>query len=283
MSEQGIRFAMHQIRLPLAEQKDVVEDIDDPSSRPDVLRRAIYEKPVIQSRGEWRIGEVHTVREPGYVFQLGKITKETRPDFDADDLKFIDDEQSDVQVTIVVMDVEMSICGIARMADMKPSIDVVARKLDRLLNSTESVKASPYQVDVTLQPDTREFAQRVRDLGTLTDLWVTVEKPNAYTGDELVDAMETAVKEHDAKSSSNRMHGDELRKERSIQTANRATRDGGKVTARSKDEDGDEVFIKTEDAPASFKADKPDDTQTRRLAVIALREAWDRLYGDDSG
>jgi hypothetical protein len=145
-----------------------------------VLLNALRSRPEAELRTgqKWHIGNIVDLDDFGVYFALGRTTKSTLELYDAGSRNFVEREFEAAPYTHVICDTALEVCAIARKARLAPSVQGIARQLQKLLISAGG--SAEYRFEVSVISDPNAFIQQIRDAYAIKRFAMTFTLPNPF-------------------------------------------------------------------------------------------------------
>lgn len=160
----------------------------DPGITPrELFERGLEQKPSLELRYNniWHIGNVEHLTADAGRFAVGRITKTTVEKFDegTGDFKELLDDSG--PYTFVYFDASLGLLGIGRKARVANDVDSIAKKIERLMQSTSGVMDNEIIVRVDKIPDPETFVQKILSAYAVRRFKANFTGPNPIDADEL--------------------------------------------------------------------------------------------------
>lgn len=179
-----IEFHLFRIKFTRPRQASFLHD---ERSSADVFLAALNEKPSRELRQEfvWHIGNIQGIDANGGSFAIGRTTKRTVSKYDPDTGDFIEELFEESPYTVCLYDTRIGFVAIARKSKLAPTTSGIARKLGRLLETTDSVMNNEISVAVDPIHDPEHFIARLREAYSIKSFTAEFNGPNPIDADEL--------------------------------------------------------------------------------------------------
>jgi len=203
---------LHLYRLKLVPPRQGLLFPDD-LSRPDIFRRVLEERPSVELIPGyfWHIGNVLFIDDTGGYFAAGRTTKSTLQKYDGETGNFVEEELETSPYTHVLFDCGIGFMAIAKKTKLSPTAQGVARKIEKLFESTAVIKEHQIAVSVDAISDPVNFIQSVRAAYSIRRFEVTFSRSNPFDADEFFQKpMEKYLDATNGKSGKTVVCGDDL-------------------------------------------------------------------------
>lgn len=152
-----------------------------------IFEEAISERPSLQLREGtvWHIGNIEHITEDAGRFAVGRTTTTTIEKFDNTTGNFTELRDDSGPYTYVYFDSRIGLLGIGKRTKVAADVKAVARKLQKLLSTTQIVVASGVTARVDLIPDPESFLEKLHSAYSVKRFKAAFTGPNPVDADEL--------------------------------------------------------------------------------------------------
>lgn len=173
------------IRCEPLPQGDFLKVSKEPAA---IITEAFLARPTANvGRGsEWHIGNPEIISSDGVVFQMGRTTSGTAPQFDFEKHSFFEAEVERAPYTIGVFDQRHQTAGIIKKSGVSQSSTEISLKLERLLNATGIPEKANARIVVDPINDPADFIEQLRDSSAITKFSFTASFPNPHDVERLI-------------------------------------------------------------------------------------------------
>lgn len=154
----------------------------------EIFLEALLEKPTIELRRDnvWNIWNIHLEDDKlTGVFAIGRTTKTAVEKFDTMTKDFLVKIDEASPYTIVAFDRSIGLLGIAKKTKVAADTNAIAIRIQRLFDSTQTVKDQAVEVKVDLIPDTKSFIDKIKNAYAIKQFSAHFTGPNPTDADEL--------------------------------------------------------------------------------------------------
>ena len=153
----------------------------------DIFIKAIDEKPSFEflNNYNWHIGNVeHLTKQSGY-FAVGRTTKSIVEKYDEESKNFIVEENEESPYTHVLFNLTIGLIAIAKKTKLAPTVNGIARKIEKLFQNTQIVKDYEIDVKIDFLRDPESFIKHLESAYSINKFSATFTGPNPIDADEL--------------------------------------------------------------------------------------------------
>ena len=274
--EQILEFELFRVRLEKPSQSEMFHDFPE---RSDVLEYSIKGKPSLELKQtvKWHIGNVE-LRDNGWMhFLLGKtsLRKQEHLDKTTGDFVIMNGEES--PFTYGMIHLESGVLAIARKTKVAPNTQMLASRFQQIVESSETVFKSNYNVVVKFIPDPREFHTSIKLAYAVKGFEFYVSPSNPIDIDSRIhQPSKDYVDDANASEGKLSIKGDQLDKEVIVKTANSIASVGDEASASIQKSPGDratKVHLKGDPLKVSVKESE----LVNSKAEILLMDAYEKV------
>lgn len=153
----------------------------------DMFEAGLKERPSVELRQNnvWHVGNVEYFEDGEGRFAIGRTTLTTVEKFDERTGNFTELVDDSGPYTFVYFDSKLGLLGIGKKTKVAANVKSIARKIQRLLSSTQMVKRNRIDVRVEFIRDPESFLQKIYDAFAIKRFKATFTGPNPIDADEL--------------------------------------------------------------------------------------------------
>ncbi|MGE0621114.1 MAG: hypothetical protein AB7O54_00750 [Pseudomonadales bacterium] len=267
-------FQLFRIKFYKPRQDDWVDGTIEPRA---MVEQAIMAKPSSELRSGyvWHIGNTAKVGDEGLYFALGRTTPSVVEMWDEELGRFDDTEFESSPYTHVFVDLTFQVCAIARKTRLSPTIDGIARNLQRLLNSGgTAISRGLFEVSEIKNPDS--FIASLRNAHAILKLAVSFERPNPWdVNQDFQKPLEDALEKVNGTKGRAELAGEDLDEESVEEIARSAAATGNNATARIIETPDSKPLTRSMDKDSvSFSEEEVDGQTAWRRILNRIRELY---------
>ena len=152
----------------------------------DIFLATIDEKPSFElyAGHYWHIGNVETYKDKTGYFAVGRTTKSIIEKFDEETKNFVEEEYEQSPYTHVLYDSEIGLLAIARKSRLAPTVNGIARKIEKLLAQAEVLKDYEIEIAIDYLRDPETFLSLLESSFAIKRFTATFGGPNPFDADE---------------------------------------------------------------------------------------------------
>jgi hypothetical protein len=153
----------------------------------NIFKSALEEKPSIEFRQDhiWHIGNLQTLDNSGGSFAVGRTTKTTVAKYDLETGNFIEEYFEESPYTLCLYDLNIGLIAIAKKSKLAPTTNGIAKKLNKLLSASKSVRENDINIKIDIISDPEGFIQKIKSSYSLKKFTSHFTGPNPFDADEL--------------------------------------------------------------------------------------------------
>ena len=201
-------------------------------SRPAILREAIKCLPSADFRKglTWHVGNLTSLDDHGLYFRVGRISKSTIEVYE--DGIFLDEEFETAPYTHVIMDVDLSVCAIAKKTKLSPHIRGIARQFGRLLDRSTAADKHTATFEIDPISDPEELISYLGRASSIMKFSVTFKRPNPFDANaDFIKPMQSLLSGSGGDKGKTQIEGDDLNAKSLEALARSAAATGDQATA----------------------------------------------------
>jgi len=275
-------FRLFRIRLPENPQV-VIGHVQ--IERRDALDKVLQEeKPVINKHGRWTIGSVEHIDNDARHFQIGRITRERRHDWDEEEREFIIRDDEDAPFTQAILDVRLQVCAIAEDKHVATNVATIGRRLQDMLRRSETMKAAGYLPEVNEMPNPQGLIEQIRSSARVETLWLGFGPTNSFDADEMfIKPLSKTADEVQAEKGLVTYYGGNtgqgLDKDAAEQLVKASTSEGKVASARLRATNESKTkTVKSSDTPAVVQVEDVGTDSFALRAAVAVRTLYRKIH-----
>lgn len=273
-------FQLFRIEIQPRSQRNMFAE-DAESSRRNVLRDVVMATPSSEFRAgtQWHIGNVQEVGNHGIFFCIGKSSESDIEVYEQG--KFFTEDIERAPFTETILDVRLQCIGIAKDYNVAQSAEVIADRLQRLMNKSPVAEKKEAVFDIKQVKDPKEFLEYLRDAYAITKYKITLPRPNAWDVDEdFVKPVQGVISKVNGQSADAEIKGQNLDSEKLEEVTRSAASTGDNVEASIREErDGKLKRKKMSGNPVNFEYDGVDSDDDREGLLQLLRRVYHEVRG----
>ncbi len=152
----------------------------------EIFQLTIDEKPslVLNEGHYWHIGNVDKFEDSTGYFAVGRTTKTIIEKYDEGTKNFIEEEYEQSPYTHVLYDSKMGLLAIARKTRLAPTVNGIARKIEKLFSQTTVLKDFDIEVAIDYLRDPETFISLLNSAYAIKRFTATFGGPNPFDADE---------------------------------------------------------------------------------------------------
>jgi len=247
-----------------------------------VLAETIRQKPasVLRKGHTWHIGNIVSLDLFGVYFALGRTTKSTIELYDAASKNFLEREFETAPYTHVICDTSLEVCGIAAKAQLAPSVEGIARQLEKLLNASVN-ESEGYRFEISAIHDPEEFIQQIKEAYSVKRFAITFTLPNPFdVNEDFQRPMERLLRDARGEGGKTSLAGNDLNADVLADLARSAAATGNQAEATIKrTESAKPVRRRLRGGVATVTEEELATDEDRRSVLRDIRDLYDRIRG----
>jgi hypothetical protein len=247
-----------------------------------VLAETIRQKPasILRKGHTWHIGNLVTLDLFGMYFALGRTTKSTLELYDSISKNFLEREFETAPYTHVICDTSLEVCGIAAKAQLAPSVESIARQLEKLLNSTVD-ESEGYRFEISVIQDPEEFIQQIREAYSVKRFALTFTLPNPFdVNEDFQRPMERLLRDAHGEGGKTSLTGNDLNADVLEELTRSAAATGNQAEATIKrTESSKPVRRRLRGGVATIAEEELATDEDRRSVLREIRDLYVRIRG----
>ena len=153
----------------------------------DIFKSALEEKPSLEFKQDfiWHIGNLQTLDNSGGSFAVGRTTKTTVAKYDREAGNFIEEYFEESPYTLCLYDLNIGLIAIAKKSKLAPTTNGIAKKINKLLSASRSVRKNDINIKIDIISDPEGFIQKIESSYNLKKFTSHFTGPNPFDADEL--------------------------------------------------------------------------------------------------
>ncbi|WP_138512910.1 hypothetical protein [Rhodoferax bucti] len=267
------KYFLFRVKFIRDHQKDI---LDDGASPEDIFLQAINEKPSTKlKRGaEWKLSNIEQIGTNGGVFAVGRISQASTDRFDFQTDEFVEATDYQGPFSTIYFDRTIGVVAIEDKSKVNSKVDATAKRLNDLLDSTDSVKRRKVKCIVDAINDPQGFIQKLRKSTHILKFRATFTGPNPIDADALFQKpLEVYALATKADKGAIEVAGSNLDKEVLIDVTRSNAATGNTVTARIETHGVIET-IPLKGVRANFSVRTPEES---RVVFNQMRERYEQV------
>lgn len=201
----------------------------------DLFDQAIKEKPSVSvyRQSAWHIGNITPISQTTGTFAVGKTTKATKQVYDEETGDFIEELDEPAPFTLVYYARSVGLLGITKNTRVANTPEALARRIQRLLASTDILTEIDAEVYVDPMKDPVDFVAHLRSAHSIKYFRATFTGPNPVDADKLFQKpLSVYCREMNASEGSATVKGDHLNEDTAEAVARSTAATGNDASAR---------------------------------------------------
>lgn len=234
---QTIEYHLYRVKFIKPAQAELF--YGDVTSR-QIFDAALAERPSLQLKenNAWHIGNIEQITDDGGRFAVGRTTTTTVEKFDETTGNFAELRDDSGPYTFVFFDSRIGLLGIGKRTKVAQDVGSVARKLQKLLEKTETVVNHKVAVRVDLIPDPESFIEKILGAYAIKKFKADFTGPNPIDADEFFQKpMSYYCQELHAEKGSVLVKGKSLNEEAIVSVAKSTAATGNSASAQIQTEE----------------------------------------------
>lgn len=244
------------------------------------LAETLRLKPVVEVRqgSRWHIGNLEQLDIQAVYFALGRTTRSTLELYDEGTGNFLEREFETAPYTHVVCDTALEVCGIANKTQLAPTVQGIARQLERILNSTAKGPGA-HRFEVSAISDPAEFIQQIREAYAVKNFSLSFTLPNPFDVDrDFTEPMQRLLRDAQGKQGKTSLKGDNLDAGVLEELARTAATTGNQAEAKiQRSKSSRPVKRRLEGDVATITEEEPSTLDERRGVLHEIRNLYARI------
>jgi hypothetical protein len=179
----SIEYSLFRAKFVRSSQASLFHDDLTP---PQLFMHALEERPSAELRQghHWHIGNVRLFSEYTGYFAVGRTTKATIEKFDETSGNFREEELDTSPYTHCVFNAQIGIIGIARKANLAPTVKGIADRIQQVLSRSSVITQSNVAVEIAPIPDPEGFLLALESAYRVSRFTATFHGRNPFDSDE---------------------------------------------------------------------------------------------------
>ncbi len=151
----------------------------------EIFIESIKEKPtyLMNNGHSWHIGNLELYNNTEGYFAVGRTTKSIVEKFDEENKNFKEEINEESPYTHIIFDSSIGIMGIAKKSKLSPTVDGIARKIEKLLKNTDTIKNHDVEVLIDYIRDPESFISHLQGSYSIKGFTATFGGPNPFDAD----------------------------------------------------------------------------------------------------
>lgn len=270
----SIEYSLFRAKFIKARQSDLFQNDLLPEQ---LFVRAVLEKPSAKMRRGyfWKIGNVRLFSSNTGYFAVGRTTKSRIEKIDATTGDFVEQDLDTSPYTHCVFNAALGILGIAKKSNLAPTVDGIAKTIQRLLSRTSVIRNSNSSVEIAPIPDPEGFIAAIDSAYRVSRFGATFHGPNPFDADELFQKpLSVYLASAKGKKGNAQIQGEDLDRDvlRSVTRSTVAT--GNQASATIEKEPGQKsitMHLKGDAVRLRYEQDQRSETVLRDLEELYKR------------
>lgn len=253
----------------------------DNQSSTAVLRRILEEKPSAELRKGyvWHVGNLSSLERNGIYFALGRTTRSLIERYDEEEGNFVEEDFETSPYTHVFLDFKYQVLVLAKKTRLAPTAKGIAGQLEKLLNSSEYVRAEGARVEISQINDPEDFVMHIRNAYAVTRFSMEFGEPNPWDADkDFQQPMQKLLKKSEGFRGNTTIQGEDLNRDTLEELVRATASTGNDAQATIKTSQRGKVKRKRLKGNAAVVAQEEiTSTEQRRDLLQTVRDYYEKI------